>query len=146
MTNIGIKGNDRCVASKEAGTVIDLIHPVTGLTFHYGKTLADCQAEYPDAEIMLVSEFCAWKAEKQRTPITWGPVPEAQYIYMLEVLPPAAWVGDAFLVGEPYDHDAGNGQPRYEAYRKRGSEYETASRPMTVAEFTQETKQAVAHG
>ena len=141
-----VKDSDLCVISKETGRIIDLIHPTTGLTFHFGKTLADCRLECPDAEIMSVVDFCTWKAAKQRTPITWSEVSEERYVEMLEVLPPAAWVGHAFLVGEPCDHDAGNGQPRYEAYRKRGSVYEAGSRPMTVAEFMQEIKQAVAHG
>jgi len=59
---------------------------------------------------------------------------------MLEVLPPALWLRGGFLVGEPFDHDAGNGQPRYGAYRRIDGGYMVASRPMTTAEFRAELK------
>ena len=68
--------------------------------------------------------------------ITWEPTTKETFYEMLEVLPPAAWENDAFLVGEPFDHDAETGDPRYSAYRRRpGEQYETGSRPMTIQEF-----------
>lgn len=132
---------DRCFASKAAGTVIDVIRPGTGRTWIYGKTLADTRAEYPDAEEMSLDEFCSWKAAQQRTPITWSATTAERYDEMLGVLPPIDWHHGArhgFLVGEPYDHDAGNGQPRYQAFRRRYGVHEVASRPMTRAEFAAE--------
>jgi hypothetical protein len=57
---------------------------------------------------------------------------------MLNVLPPAAWIGGAFMVGEPTDHCAETGRPRFQAYRERGMQFEVASRPMTIAEFRAE--------
>lgn len=132
---------ERCFVSKAKSTIIDTLHPITGLTVCYGKTLEDCRAEYPDAEEMSVTEFCAWKAAQQRTPITWKETTAERFDEMLECLPPAGYgPGPAFLVGEPWDHDAGNGQPRFEAYRQRGELYEVSSRPMTRAEFKAETK------
>ena len=91
---------------------------------------------------MSVDEFCAWKAERQRTPITWAATTEERFMEMLEVLPPADGTHGygAFLVGEAYDHDAGNGQPRYQAYRQRGKEFFAGNRPMTRAEFREEVK------
>lgn len=131
---------ERCFASKSRGTIIDVIHPNTGKTVIYGKTLEECRAEtgYQDAEEMSVDEFCAWKAATQRTPITWRQTTEEKYDEMLNVLPPALWIGGGFLVGEPWDHDAGNGQPRFAAYRYRDNVYEVANRPITRAEFRQE--------
>ena len=129
---------ERCLASKARETMIDVLHPVTGLTVCYGKTLKDCRKEYPDAEEMSVDEFCSWKAQRQRTPIAWTPTTEERFTEMLEVLPPAAGCRGGFLVGEPYDHDAGNGQPRFQAYRQRGDTFETANRPLTRAEFRSE--------
>jgi hypothetical protein len=54
---------------------------------------------------------------------------------MLNILPPIAWNGWAFMVGEPDDHCAATGRPRFRGYRMRGNVYEVASRPLTVAEF-----------
>jgi len=131
---------ERCFASRERGTIIDVLHPTTGLTVCYGRNLANVREEYPDAEEMSVEEFCVWKAERQRTPITWEPSTEERFEEMLCVLPPAAWDHGAggFLVGEPYDHDAGNGQPRYQGFREFGGKYYQSSRPMTRAEFKNE--------
>jgi hypothetical protein len=135
---------ERCFASRARQTIIDVLHPVTGRTVCYGKTLEEARREFPDAEEMSVDEFCAWKAEQQRTQITWSPTTEARFNEMLGCLPPAAATPDynAFLVGEPYDHDAGNGRPRFEAYRLRNGVYETASRPITRAEFHAEMTNA----
>ncbi|MDX9975438.1 MAG: hypothetical protein RBU21_20795, partial [FCB group bacterium] len=116
------------------------LHPDTGLTWYYGETLSECQVEYPDAEEMTVTEFCEWKAAQQRTPIEWKPTTRERFWEMLECLPPAAFIGAAFLVGEPFDHNALTGAPRFQAFRQRGDVYECGSRPMTAAEFRVEIK------
>jgi len=67
--------------------------------------------------------------------VTWTEVTEDKYEEMLGVLPPAAYAGAGFLVGEPFDHDPATGRPRYEAYRCRGGRFEVADRPLTRAEF-----------
>ncbi len=73
---------------------------------------------------------------------------------MLEVLPPAAYlpvaetgyfptVTHGFLVGEPWDHCAATGAPRFSAFIKRGytgvkdsdAKFYEANRPMTRKEF-----------
>ena len=130
---------DDCFASKKDGTIIDVIFPPTGKTLINGKTLEDCKKEHPDAEKMTVDEFCEWKASKQRTPISWSETTEAEYWEMLEVLPPAIYGRGGFMVGEAYDHDALTDQPRYAAYRNRGDVYEKASRPLTIAEYKEQT-------
>ncbi|MBR9800567.1 hypothetical protein GYB59_02175 [bacterium] len=128
---------DLCFVSKERGTVIDLLHPETGLTIHFGNTLEETRKEYPDAEQMLLDDFCEWKASQQRTSIKWNECTEEEYRDALECLPPAKWCGESFLMGEAYDHDAGSGQPRYRGYRylPDAKAYQTSSRPMTVREF-----------
>ena len=133
MTTEKIEKERECYAN--AQTLVDLIDPANGLTVCYGKTLEVVRSEHPDAERMTVAEFCRRKAEQQRTPITWTETTEERYYEMLSVLPPACMRGGGFLVGEPYDHDAGNGQPRYDAFRSRGGRFEASSRPLTVAEF-----------
>ena len=114
---------------------IDIVHPFTGRGVYPGETLQEIQARYPGAVVMTIDKACEEKAKLQRTPITWEPSTYEAFDYGLCVLPPAIWIGGAFMVGEPYDHDAGNGQPRFQAYRERGDIYERASRPMTRAEF-----------
>lgn len=124
---------DTVFASKSAGTVIDFVRD--GLTDINRKTLEQIRADFPDAEVMSLDDWCAWKASTQGTPITWEETPEERYREMLECLPPAVWTRSGFLVGEPWDHDALTGQPRYQAFRQVGDRFIVASRPMTVKEF-----------
>ena len=127
--------NRTCFISKSChgGTVIDTV--TEGKTDIYGKTLEETREEYPDAEVMTLEDFCDWKAKQQRTPIKWLPSTHAAYEEMLGCLPPIDWNSGGFLVGEPYDHDAGNGLPRYTGYRRKNGKYQVSSRPMTRPEF-----------
>lgn len=141
-----------CYAVPGAGHIIDVINPATGLTFVNGKTEADVIAEYPDARRMQWSDWQAARAAEQQRAIFWDSVSEAIYERMLNCLPPVRWDGDSFMVGEPEDHCMATGAPRFRAYRKHGSGYLSASRPMTVAEFLAlrrnhwQTSTEVAHG
>jgi len=139
LVKFSVMDCERCYASKKSGHIIDTIRPWDGLTWYNGHTLEQIQAEDPDAEEMGVDEFCAWKAAQQRTPITWTPTTGERYDEMLGCLPPALMLRGGFLVGEPCDHDAGNGQPRFQAFRVRSLHdeniFEVASRPMTRTEF-----------
>jgi len=128
----------RCIISKSRGTIIDMLRPDTGRTWYCSETLEECRKRYPDAEEMSYDEFVAWKVRQQRTPVTWQETTRERFDEMLNVLPPAAMLGGGFLVGEPYDHDAGSGLPRFSAYRRKCDRYEVASRPMTRAEFRKE--------
>lgn len=122
-------------------TMIDTIDSETGLTHIYRKTLDDVRAEvhtwadYSKAERMTIEEFCRSKAEAQDTPITWEPITEEKYWEWLECVPPAAYTATGFLLGEPFDHHALTGKPRYTACIKKGDAYFASSRPMTKAEF-----------
>ncbi len=109
-------------------SLIDLRHPETGLSSVYGETLEQIRARYPHAVVVNIDAFLAAKAERQHTPVVWTPCTE-------EVVPPAWMERGGFLVGEPWDHDAGNGQPRYAAFRQVGQTYYESDRPMTKAEF-----------
>lgn len=84
---------------------------------------------------MSIDDFCRAKAARQDTAIQWSETTEEMYWEMLEVLPPAVMLPIGFLVGEPCDHHAGNGQPRFQAYVKADGKHWAASRPMTVKEF-----------
>src|SRR3990167_3936197 len=116
-------------------SLIDLISPETGRSEVYGETLDQIRARYPGAEVVNVTAWLAAKAERQHTPVQWRPCSEARYHDMLNVLPPAWHERGGFLVGEPWDHDAGNGQPRFAAFRRRGGSFYESDRPMTRAEF-----------
>jgi hypothetical protein len=124
--------------------MIDLVHPITGLTCIYGKTLEDCQAD-PDygskAERMTIEEFCQSKAAVQDTPIVWEDSTEEKFYDMLEVLPPRVMGNGGFLVGEEADHHALTGAGRYQAFIHRGGKYYASNRPLTVKEFKAQTLQ-----
>lgn len=138
-----IKDLMECFATDD--TMIDTLHPITGLTVCFGRTLEETRAakpEYANAQKMTVAEFCEKKAKRQRTLITWQASTEERYDNMLECLPPEMMLRGGFLVGEPSDHDAGTGQPRFEAFRVYGGAYLQGSRPMTRAEFKKEMEGA----
>lgn len=130
-----------CYAVPGADSILDVINPRTGLTWYFGKTLDQVQAEDPGAVRMTVDAFCAQKAIRQHSPITWDETTEELYWDALEALPPAAYGKDmkGFLLGEPQDHDAETGQPRFSAYLKRAGKYLASSRPMTIKEFREVT-------
>ena len=127
-----------CYAVPGEGHIIDVIDPTTGLTVHYGKDQAAVLAEYPTARRQTVKAWTHAHMILQRTPIIWDSTTAEQYQRMLECLPPADWFGGGFLVGEPDDHDVGNGCARFQAYRCTGTAYSRASRPLTRAEFRAE--------
>lgn len=117
----------------------DLVHPRTGKSLHRGLTLEEMRAEYPGAELVEVEAWQKRRAAEQDAPVEWIPTTEQQWWKMLEVLPPIALSGGCFLVGEPVDHHALSGLPRYDGYVRVGSDpyhlYFRSSRPMTVEEF-----------
>jgi len=125
-----------CYAVPGEDSIIDVIHPATGLTVYCKETAEQIQARYPLAVRMTIQEFCDQKALRQDELVTWSTVTEETYYEMLECLPPAYMGNHGFLVGEPWDHHATTGRPRYAAYRHAPTGYYwTASRPMTIQEF-----------
>ncbi len=104
-----ITDNSPCFVSKHGGTVIDFVNPSTGKTLYYSKNLETCRETYLDAEMMTLGEWCdGTKGWRE------------------------------FLVGEPYDHDALSGEPRYQGFRQTSAGYFASSRPMTITEFRAE--------
>lgn len=124
-------------------TMIDEINPATGRSVCFDETLEQIQARYPGAAIMEIDAYCQSKAAAQDTPVVWTECTEEHFNESLEVLPPAIMTKHGFMVGEPWDHHALTGQPRFAAYRQivnKGDgwcerRYYNASRPMTIAEF-----------
>jgi hypothetical protein len=116
-------------------SLIDLVHPVTKRSTINGQTLEEIRKRYPDAQIVSIEEFSAAKAARQDAPVEWLETTEERYNEMLEVLPPAFYGNQGFLVGEPWDHHATTGQPRYQAFRCVAGKYYVSSRAMTRAEF-----------
>lgn len=127
-----------CFATPGADFIVDMVHPDTGLSCIYGRSLEDIRREYPNAIRMPLAAHSAAKAERQRVPFTWEPTTREKYDEMLECLPPACHRATGFLVGEPWDHDALSGQPRFQAFRVVPGmlpRYVVASRPLTRQEF-----------
>lgn len=124
-----------CFAVPGEDSVIDMRHPVTGLSMVNGETLEQVQARYPAAVVIAWETWRAEKAARQNQPVEWRECSEARYMDMLEVLPPAHMEPRGFLVGEPWDHDAATGRPRFAAFRHTRLAYLESSRPMTVVEF-----------
>jgi len=116
-------------------TIVDAIHPETGLTQAFGQTEAEVIARVPGAVRMTWETFQASQIARQQTPITWQATTEDVYNERLDVLPPIMLGSGAFLVSEPCDHCHATGRPRYEAYWHRGAAYLVSSRPMTIPEL-----------
>lgn len=72
-----------------------------------------------------------WGAMKSN-PEAWIPTTENMYQEMLNALPPRAWRGGAFLVGEAANHND-HGEAVYTCFRKVGDNY--VARDLTVREF-----------
>jgi hypothetical protein len=124
-----------CFAVPGESSIIDGINPSTGRSFINDETLEQIRERYPLAVVMPFDDYMAAKAERQNTPIRWEPTTAEQYDDMLGCLPPIAWTGGAFLVGEPDDHSVTTGRPRYRGYRHEHGAFYVSSRPLTVAEF-----------
>lgn len=125
----------RCFVSKTAhgGSCIDLVKDGRGV--YGGRTLDEERVECPDAEEMTVDEFRDWKAAQQDAPPIWDETTEERFDEMLNCLSPALMCNKGFLVGEPWDHHAKSGLPRFQAFRRVGGKFLVASRPMTRDEF-----------
>ena len=125
-----------CFVSLSRGMMIDTAPDGRGT--YSGETLAEVRVRYEDAEEMSLGAFCQWKAAQQDTPILWDETTEEQYYDMLGVLPPALIIPGGFLVGEPDDHHAESGQPRFRGYRCTKGKFLVSSRPLTRTEFRAE--------
>jgi hypothetical protein len=124
-------------------SIIDSADPDTGIGGYSGETLDQIRQRYPGAVLMDWADWTAAASARQQTPIVWEPTTHAQYMRMLEVLPPIDWSGGAFLVGEPSDHDFATGRPRYQAFREQGGQCFASSRPLTRAELRAELRNGV---
>ena len=127
--------SDEVWSEPGATHIIDAIVRETGLTCYGKETAAQVLARYPTA---IRQTWAAWRQAaiaKQQTPIGWRLTTKARYHEMLDVLPPAMWIGGAFLVGEPQDDDIATGAPRFDAFRHRHGIYEASDRPITRAEL-----------
>ena len=71
-------------------TIIDTIHPTTGLGLYGKKTLADVKEEYEGAEIWDFDKAIAHKEESDKT--TPQEISAERFDEMLCVLPPSGWV------------------------------------------------------
>lgn len=124
-----------CIVVPGTGTVVDFLHPATGRTLYGGQTLAQVRERYPTAVVTTYDAWQAARAAEQDAPKFWEETTQERYHEMLDVLPPAAMVGLAFLVGEPADHHAVTGEARFSAFKLEGGRYYTLSGPVTKRQF-----------
>jgi hypothetical protein len=125
-----------CFAVPGNNNIIDEVHTVTGRGVFSNETLEQVQVRYPGAVRMPIAKWTAAKGALQDTPVTWIPVTKKHYNDMLNFLPPERMARGAFIVGEPADHHAVSGLPRYSMFRAINGQLQESSRPVTVAEFT----------
>jgi hypothetical protein len=105
-----IDGTD---ATEYQAMIAPLIHEV-----------ADTVSETEEAEVIRQHKNrpLVWAelwAAMEAKPDAWIPTTEEMYWEMLEALPPAGWIGGAFLVGEPHHHDA-DGYAVFACFRQQG--------------------------
>ena len=137
-----MKANDECFAVRGV-LLIDILRPGSDRTRYRNRTLAEVQedpeyAKKVTVERMTLEAFCQSKSAAQDVPVQWESITEERYYDLLECLPPAYYGAQGFLVGEPWDHHAMTGRPRYQACRCRQGVYEASNRPMTILEFSKE--------
>lgn len=135
---VTLRDCETAFAIPDSDSIIDVIRPNTGRSWFYDEDLEQVRLRYPGAEIVNVKEHFEAKAKRQDVPIHWTETTEDKYWDMLEILPPAAMGNGGFLVGEPWDHHATSGQPRFAGYREWYRKFYVASRPMTRKEFAAE--------
>ena len=151
---ITIMDSTECFAVPGDDSIIDCINPITDRSWINCETLEQIRERYPLAQRISLDYHCKEKAIRQNTPLQWTEVSRERYWEMMEVLPPAAYlpvaetgyfpnITQGFLVGEPWDHCAATGAPRFAAFIKRGhtgiqdsdAKFYEANRPMTRKEF-----------
>lgn len=128
-----------CFAVPGESNIIDCVHPETGLSVCYKQTLEQVQERHPGAQLFSLDDWCAARAASQDGPITWSETTAEAVQEMLNVLPPAISGCGGFLVGEPWDHHAVTGRPRFQGLATRFGKYYASNRPMTVQEYRAES-------
>lgn len=108
-----------------------------GLTSLYKKNEEQVLTQTPDAVKMTVDQYVKDKIKAQNHPLKWEETTREKYDEMLCVLPPKIMRDGAFLVGEPMDHSAKTGKPRFECYHQFGAKFFVSSRPITLKEFAE---------
>lgn len=136
--------------AEPGGPLIDVLRP-DGTTYYTRETLEQVRASrYPQAEVVIIDEWIAERAEVQHRPIEWREVPAHEAERMRgEVFPAAFGPRGAFLMGEPANHSYRNGAPMFDAFRATSwNEYgdpltwEGSNRAITKAEFIAEMEYA----
>lgn len=122
-------------ANDDQDHVIDVIHPVTGLSWINGESFDQMKLRYPEIKIVNMREWFNAKGERQDSPVAWVEITADKFDEYLCCLPPISYGQGRFLVGEPSDHHASSGAPRYHACVSQDGKHYTSNRPLTVKEF-----------
>lgn len=130
-----MSGPTLCFAVPGALSIIDGYRPETRCGWWSGETLEQIQVRHPGAVLMTLQAFCEAKAKIQDRPVSWSTVTADSYHDALGCLPPERMLPGAFLVGEPSDHHAITGLPRFACYKRHQGQHWASDRPLTVVEF-----------
>lgn len=125
---------DLCFCVPGELSIIDMVG-ADGTSVINGETLDQVRERYPAAVIKPLAEFCEAKARMQDRPIIWHETTAEAYEDARCCLPPAVIARGGFLLGEPSDHHAQSGRPRFAAFVNVRGRYYTSNRPLTIAEF-----------
>ena len=106
-----------------------------GQTIYGRKPVDKVLAENPSYKLVEYDEYVAAASAEQDQPIVWSPLSEEDYYKKMDCLPPAVTRSYGFLLGEPQDHYAATGKPRFAAFLKLGHRFCRSSRPLRVEEF-----------
>ena len=106
-----------------------------GQTIYGRKPVDKVLAENPSYKLVEYDEYVAAASAEQDQPIVWSPLSEEDYYEKMDCLPPAVARSYGFLLGEPQDHYAATGKPRFAAFLKLGPRFCRSSRPLRVEEF-----------
>jgi len=124
-----------CFADINDSCIDDLVNMETKTGVYSKKSISELQKENPKAKVMKISEWSQIRHDRQNTPVQWLESTEEDYDYALGCLPPIAYNGSGFLVGEPYDHDPLTGSPRFRAHIMQNDKFFKSDRPITIEEF-----------
>lgn len=128
-----------CFADLSRPIIIDFYNPHTKRG-HFGSSEENIKERYPGAKLMKVSDFRKEADKKQSPPIQWIQTTQEKFNYAFEVVPPAYYRKNSFLLGEPIDHRCLTGEPRYEGFIQTKDGFFVTNRPVTEKEFEEAVK------
>ena len=118
----------------ECNEVAESLRATAPIFENYGDACTWVRQTIPGETSTVTSGIAYDLYFSQVRPAIWKRVTEERYDDMLNVLPPLAWVGHGFLVGEAWDQDS-NGTPRFTALLRRPDGFFESLYPLSVSDW-----------